>query len=40
MSSFSGGCETYLPFPGGVATSPEEVADEVGECSTFQIAFH
>ena len=40
MSSFSGGCETYLPFAGGVAGSPEEVADEVGECSTFQIAFH
>jgi hypothetical protein len=40
MSSFSGGCKTYLPFAGGVAGIPEEVADEVGECSTFQIAFH
>jgi hypothetical protein len=40
MSSFSGGCVVYLPFPGGVAENEDQVADAPGECSTFQIAFH
>ena len=42
MSSFSGGCEVYLPFAGGVAGSEDDVPgdDDVGVCSTFQLALH
>ena len=39
MTSFTGGCVTYLG-PNGFAAGPQDVPDEVGECSTFQISHH
>jgi hypothetical protein len=39
ISSFLGGCEVFLgPF--GFAAGPEDVPNEVGECSTFQQSVH
>ena len=39
MSSFLGGCDVLLG-PGGFAASPADFPDVVGECTTFQLAFH
>jgi len=39
LTSFTGGCVTYLG-PDGFAAGPQDVPDEVGECSTFQISHH
>jgi hypothetical protein len=40
LTSFLGGCETFLPAIGAVATDPSHIPDQVGECSTFQISIH
>lgn len=39
MSSYLGGCAVLLG-PGGFAVTPDLIPDEVGECSTIQLAFH
>ena len=39
MSSFLGGCETFLG-PGGVADGPEDLPVSVGQCSTVQVSAH
>jgi hypothetical protein len=39
LSSFVGGCQTFLG-PDGIADSPDDMPDAVGECSTFQYSVH
>lgn len=39
ISSFLGGCFEFLG-PGGFAAGPEDVPDEVGECSTYLYSIH
>ncbi len=39
LSSFLGGCETFLGND-GIADGPEDIPDEVGECTTFQGSVH
>jgi hypothetical protein len=39
LSSFLGGCQTFLG-PDGIADSPDDMPDAVGECSTFQYSVH
>ena len=39
ISSFLGGCLVFLG-PGGLATGPEDVPDEEGECSTIMFSVH
>ena len=40
MSSFTGGCDVYLPVIGGLAQSTDDIPDQVGECATHQLAPH
>lgn len=39
ISSFTGGCSVYLG-PDGFAAGPQDIPDEIGECSTFQVSIH
>lgn len=39
MSSYLGGCLTFLG-PGGFASGPEDIPDEVNECSTIYYSIH
>jgi hypothetical protein len=40
ISSYTGGCEVYLPAGGGFAQGPWDVPDEIGECTTIQMSPH
>jgi len=39
ISSFLGGCEVFLG-PDGIGTGPQDVPDQIGECSTLQYSNH
>jgi hypothetical protein len=39
LNSFSGACVNFIG-PDGFAASPEDVPDQVGECSTIQFSRH
>jgi len=39
ISSFLGGCEVFLG-PDGIGTGPQDVPDQIGECSTLQFSLH
>jgi hypothetical protein len=39
ISSFLGGCEVFLG-PDGIGAGPQDVPDQIGECSTLQFSNH
>ncbi|MCI0626282.1 MAG: hypothetical protein L0387_32335 [Acidobacteria bacterium] len=39
INSFLGGCQVFLG-PNGLAAGPQDVPDQIGECSTLQFSLH
>lgn len=40
ISSFLGGCEVFLPPTDGIGTGPQDIPQNIGECSTLTFSLH